>query len=316
MVSVILQRLDLINIESERNLYLQSIHPSAASNYFNFSNFFHNPLVNEYFIILAHTIVFGNLLYFTLSISSYIYSYIYQKQKFLPELSTTDFKILHDIRWSVQNIIGEAFLVSVLRMWIPRYSMIYYSLSDYPLWMIPASIIFHILWDETLTYWAHRFLHTYRSLYLKLHIVHHRSISITPFAGFAFHPLDAFLQALPTFTSCFMFPMHFNAFLFFSVATTIWAISIHDNIPAIPCKLFLYATHHTIHHERGQGSFRNYGKFTTIWDRMMGSYEDPDRINYGWKSKRLEIFFQPFNSFLSRVFDDLLVNKGEKHKRS
>lgn len=27
----------------------------------------------------------------------------------------------------------------------------------------------------------------------------------------------------------------------------------------------------------------NYGKFTSVWDRMMGSYEDPDRINFGWK---------------------------------
>jgi lathosterol oxidase len=189
--------------------------------------------------------------------------------------------------------------------------MIYYDVSEHSLWVIPLSIIFHIIWDETLTYWAHRFLHTYRFLYLKLHIVHHRSISITPFAGFAFHPLDAFLQALPTFTSSFFFPIHYNIFLGFSVATTIWAISIHDNIPAIPCKLFLYATHHTIHHEKGRGSFRNYGKFTSIWDRMMGSYEDPDRISYGWKSENKEKFFKPFNDFLSRTFDHLLVKKSD-----
>ena len=84
------------------------------------------------------------------------------------------------------------------------------------------------------------------------------------------------------FISSFFFPLHYNAFLFFSVSTTVWAISIHDNVPALPFKLFLYATHHTIHHERGVGSFRNYGKFTSIMDRLMGTYDDPKRIDYGW----------------------------------
>ncbi len=53
-------------------------------------------------------------------------------------------------------------------------------------------------------------------------------------------------------------------------------------MPALPFKLFLYSTHHTIHHEPGRGGMKNFGKFTSIWDRIMGSYEDPDRIEFGW----------------------------------
>ena len=311
MVSLVLHSINLVSLDSQKRLTQQSLHPSAASNYFNFSAFIQNPLLNEYLIILTHTIVFGTLLYFILSCSSYTFLYIFNKEKYIPTLRTSDFKILHDIKWSLLNIWGEAFLVSMLRMAIPRYSFIYYDLAEYPLWVVPITICLHVIWDETLTYWAHRFLHTYKWLYLKLHIVHHRSISITPFAGFAFHPIDAFLQALPTFTSSFFFPLHYNIFLLFSVATTCWAISIHDNVPAMPCKLFLYATHHTIHHEKGQGGHRNYGKFTTIWDRMMGSYEDPDRINFGWKHQSREAFFAPFNNFLARTFNNLLAPKRD-----
>lgn len=69
----------------------------------------------------------------------------------------------------------------------------------------------------------------------------------------------------------------------FSITTTIWAISIHDNVPLIPCKLFLYSTHHSIHHEVGRGQMTNYGKFTTIWDRIGNTYWDPDRIDFGWE---------------------------------
>ena len=74
-----------------------------------------------------------------------------------------------DIKWSVLNILVEAWLVSIIRLLIPRYSKIYYSLDDYSPWYIPVSIIhlkkifkaiilfvLHMIYDETLTYWAHR----------------------------------------------------------------------------------------------------------------------------------------------------------------
>ena len=51
-------------------------------------------------------------------------------------------------------------------------------------------IIFIIQYSS---YWTHRFLHTNSFLYIKLHRYHHRSTNVTPFSGFAFHPLDAFL---------------------------------------------------------------------------------------------------------------------------
>ena len=311
MVSVFLSNLGFYELNSDKNLLDQASHSSSPTKILDFSHYISSPLLNEYMVILVHTMFFGTLLYFTLSLISYLFFFKFNKQKFLPNLETGEFKIMHDIRWSLTNIWVEAFLVSFIRMAIPRYSFIYYNTSDWPIWIIPISLILHIIWDETLTYWVHRFLHTYKFLYMKLHIIHHRSISITPFAGFAFHPFDAFSQALPTFTSCFFFPLHYNIFLVFSVMTSCWAINIHDNVPAMPCKLFLYATHHTIHHERGSGSFKNYGKFTSVWDRLMGSYEDPDRINYGWTSTTMENFFSRFNSFLSRTLDNKLNKKKD-----
>lgn len=103
------------------------------------------------------------------------------------------------------------------------------------------------MYDEFFTYWIHRLLH-YPILYKKIHWIHHESKSVTPFSGIAFHPLDAFAQAVPVFTSCFFIPIHINIVILHAALTSIWAFSIHDNVNLIPFKGILYAGSHTIHH--------------------------------------------------------------------
>lgn len=120
------------------------------------------------------------------------------------------------------------------------------------------------------------------SIYDKLHNIHHKSKSVTPFSGFAFHPIDAFIQALPVFTSCFFIPLPIDLVLVHGIITSLWAISIHDNVNMIPFKGILYAGSHSIHHFPW-GENYNYGKITSICDRLYGSYCDPEGITgYGY----------------------------------
>ena len=156
------------------------------------------------------------------------------------------------------NVFVESFLVAGLRMLWPRYSLIYYDINEYSYWYLGIGFLLHVIYDETLTYWVHRWMHTFPYLYKILHTYHHKSTDVTPFSGFAFHPLDAFAQALGTFTSCFFFPVHINITTIMSIFTSAWAINIHDNVSLFPCKLFLYSTHHTIHHEIGYFIFRYF----------------------------------------------------------
>lgn len=317
MISFFLNFLGLIHIDRQIRLLQYKSHSSYAGRLFDVEAFFQRfqltssfyesnffAIMTEYIATWLQTTIFGLLLYFSLTIPSYLFFFKFKKSKFLPKLNG-NYLIYHDIKWSTINIIVEAFLVSALRMTLPRFSFIYYDIDDYGIPYIFLSIFLHILFDETFTYWIHRFLHTYESLYMKLHIVHHRSVDITPFAGFAFHPFDAFAQALPTFVSCYFFPIHYNVVLVFSIMTTTWAISIHDNVPMIPIKLFLYSTHHTIHHEKGYGKMRNYGKFTSVWDRLMGTYADPDRIYYGYeRDEKTKDFFKSINKVIEWLVPD------------
>lgn len=66
-------------------------------------------------------------------------------------MNLTKLLIFNDIKLSLWNIFVETFLVSLLRIMLPRYSMIYYDISDYGLLYIPLSIIFHVIFDETCT---------------------------------------------------------------------------------------------------------------------------------------------------------------------
>ncbi|CAD8087302.1 unnamed protein product [Paramecium sonneborni] len=285
MIWYLAELLGLIQIDRNIKQYEYQTHPSYAGNFIRFGL---DGIVGEYVSTVCQTFLFALALYFTLSCSSYYYFFKKNKELYLPKLNAK-FYIFYDIKWSIINMFFETFLVSIIRVAQPRFSLMYYNISDYGYWYIPISIILHIIFDETLTYWVHRWLHTYGYLYIKLHRIHHFSKDITPFSGFAFHPLDAFAQAVPLFTSCFLFPIHMNLFLFFGLCTTSWAISIHDNVPALPLKFLLYSTHHTIHHEPGLGGMKNFGKFTSIWDRIMGTYEEPDRINFGWKQQQQQL---------------------------
>lgn len=164
----------------------------------------------------------------------------------------------------------------------PYYSKAQYDWSSITAYL-PLYLCFHIVFDEFLTYWAHRLLHT-PTLYRHLHSIHHSSKAVTPYSGFAFHPLDAFAQALPVFTSCFFVPLPIDLILAHGILTSVWAISIHDNVNMVPFKGILYAGSHSIHHFPW-GEHYNYGKITSVCDRLYGSYCDPEGITgYGFKA--------------------------------
>lgn len=325
MTSIFLHNFGFLSFDIEERLSQHKSHHSYAGNLLKVGHSLkkviptfmenHKEIVEEYLLTLAQTIIFACILYFSLSIISYMFFFKWKKEKYLPNYEGK-LLIFNDIMWSLCNILGESILVSGLRMTLPRYSFVYYKVSDYGKAYIILSILMHIIFDETFTYWIHRIFHTNNFLYRHLHRIHHKSVDVTPFTGFSFHPLDAFGQAVPTFVSCFFFPLHYDVLLFFSLVTSVWAISIHDNVPALPIKLFLYSTHHTIHHEMGIGKFRNYGKFTSIWDRLAGTYSDPGRIDYGWIRNESTIrFFDKINYYIDKCIPDRTKKSKKETKK-
>ncbi|KAK0259477.1 c-5 sterol desaturase [Friedmanniomyces endolithicus] len=131
---------------------------------------------------------------------------------------------------------------------------------------------FFLIFTDFLIYWIHRGLHS-KLLYRHLHKPHHKWIMPTPFASHAFHPLDGYAQSVPYHLFPFLFPLHKGAYLALFTFVQIWTVMIHDGEYVANSLLINGAACHTMHHLYFN---YNYGQFTTISDRVFGSYRRPN----------------------------------------
>jgi len=131
---------------------------------------------------------------------------------------------------------------------------------------------FFILFTDFCIYWIHRGLHHPR-VYKTLHKAHHKWIMPTPFASHAFHPLDGFAQSTPYHLFPFLFPLNKVAYVLLFMFINVWTIFIHDGEYVSNSPIINGAACHTMHHLYFN---YNYGQFTTLWDRLGGSYRKPN----------------------------------------
>jgi sterol desaturase/sphingolipid hydroxylase (fatty acid hydroxylase superfamily) len=138
-----------------------------------------------------------------------------------------------------------------------------------------ASIAAAILVHDAYFYWTHRLLH-WRPLYRLAHHVHHRSTSPSPWAAYAFHPLEALVQAGVYVLLLFMVPMHPLALMLFLVYMIVRNVVGHLGYEIWPASFARYpltrwhltVTHHDLHHRHGKG---NYGLYFSFWDDWAGT---------------------------------------------
>ena len=138
-----------------------------------------------------------------------------------------------------------------------------------------ASILIMILLHDAYFYWAHRFMHHPR-IFRHVHLVHHRSTNPSPWAAYAFHPLEALIEAAFFPLIVVAIPAHPIALLSFLVYMISRNVLGHLGIELFPrwfarSKWFNWhttTTHHDLHHK---GFDHNYGLYFTWWDRWMNT---------------------------------------------
>jgi len=131
------------------------------------------------------------------------------------------------------------------------------------------------LMHDTYFYWMHRLMH-HPSLFRAVHLIHHRSINPSPFAAYAFHPLEAIVEAGIFIVFVFTIPVHLFHLLFFFLFMIIYNVYGHLGWELYPKgfsrhwlgKWINTSVNHNLHHQYFKG---NYGLYFLFWDRLMGT---------------------------------------------
>lgn len=153
------------------------------------------------------------------------------------------------------------------------YGKLYDTTADGPgRWYDYAQFPIFILFTDFCIYWIHRGLH-HPWVYKHLHKPHHKWIMPSPFASHAFHPIDGFAQSFPYHIFPFLFPLQKLAYVCLFIFVNVWTVMIHDGEYVTDNPIINGAACHTAHHLYFN---YNYGQYTTIWDRLGGSYRKPD----------------------------------------
>jgi lathosterol oxidase len=136
-----------------------------------------------------------------------------------------------------------------------------------------------VLLHDTYFYWAHRMMH-HRWLFRRVHRLHHKSRTPTPWAAYAFAPPEALLEAAILPLAALIVPMHeLTAFLFVT-HMIVRNVAGHAGIELFPswwlrAPILRHATtttHHDLHHSHAG---YNFGLYFTWWDRWMNT-EHPE----------------------------------------
>ena len=228
--------------------------------------------------IAGATLAFGFLFYFLFVQLSYQYYFVRNRDRYVPDYQMSPDELKDARRWSIKNILGNTLFVFPIQLLIVfGWSQLYVGLGDRGWLYLFVSAAGAIVFAESCIYWLHRALHL-RPLYSRLHAVHHRFREPNSLVAYAFNPIDSFLQSLPYHVYIFLVPTNAWVYMGLWIFSSFWTLTIHDRVRWTPDFLKLIINHtgcHTAHHWFHR---HNYGNYFTFWDRICGTYFDPDRL--------------------------------------
>jgi sterol desaturase/sphingolipid hydroxylase (fatty acid hydroxylase superfamily) len=184
---------------------------------------------------------------------------------------------IREVGYSMLTIFIFAF-VPLLILHMPslaRYTTLYTRIEDYgwAYFILAFPVLFFL--HDTYFYWTHRVMH-HKKLFKVMHLVHHKSVNPSPWAAYAFHPLEAVVEA--GIFAVFLFtlpihPLHLLLFFFFMIVYNVYGHLGYELYPAGFNKHWLgkwinTSVNHNQHHQYFRG---NYGLYFTFWDRLMGT---------------------------------------------
>ena len=216
--------------------------------------------------------MFGLVIYFAFAGLSY--ALVFDKNTFKHPKYLKNQMALEIKQGATSIPVMAVFTAPLFWLEVQGHSRIYDTTAEGPgMWYNYLQFPLFIMFTDFWIYWIHRGLH-HPLVYKTLHKPHHKWIMPTPFASHAFHPVDGFAQSIPYHVFPFIFPLQKFAYVLLFVFINVWTVLIHDGEYVADSPIVNGAACHTLHHLYFN---YNYGQFTTISDRIFGSYRRPNQ---------------------------------------
>lgn len=224
----------------------------------------------------------GSRYYIIAGIAFFIFYLLMSKKWHYKKIQLKDAKntdYLREIAYSTGTILIFASFILFLHHpniapHTTRYIHIYEKGWVYYFSVFPLLFLIH----DTYFYWVHRLMH-HPFLFKWIHLVHHQSTNPSPWAAYAFHPLESIVEQGVVFIFYFTLPIHIThlaIFFLFSILYNVYGHLGYELYPknfsrSLLGKWINTSTNHNQHHQFFKG---NYGLYTLFWDRMMGTIRD------------------------------------------
>ena len=193
-----------------------------------------------------------------------------------PNVPVPTRQILRELAWSLSSCTIFAVMDVAVVLLSVAGVMQARVLDSTPAWPeFVGTVVALVLVHDTYFYWAHRLMH-WRPIYHLAHATHHRSTRPTPFAAFAFHPVEAVIEYAFVPLIALVAPVHVMPLLVFGLVMTAMNVYAHLGVELMrrgfarrsPTRFLLTATHHDLHHTTPRYDFAFY---FNVWDRLMGT---------------------------------------------
>jgi Delta7-sterol 5-desaturase len=220
--------------------------------------------------------------YFLMAGTMFLLFYVVFKQKMAWRKVQAKFPKLSDYGRDIFYSAISIAIFSAISVWtffvIHPYTNLYNNINDYGVTYYAFTFIWMFFLHDAYFYWWHRVMH-HPALFKWVHLTHHKSNNPSPWTAYAFHPIEAVIEAGIVPVIAFTIPTHRSAIIAYMLFQIAYNVYGHLGYEIFPKnfhkhwlgKWFNTSVAHNMHHKY---SVKNYGLWTVIWDRMMGTLHE------------------------------------------
>ncbi|KAA2239859.1 sterol desaturase family protein [Chitinophaga agrisoli] len=173
----------------------------------------------------------------------------------------------------ITNILNTVVTYAGYWLWKHGFITITTGLS----WNILTDFLLLFFGMDLLMFVFHYIIHK-TFLYKAIHQLHHQSVDPRPLDLFILHPLETLAFGGLWLVLLMFRGFNIYAIVIYLVINVVFGLAGHLGIEPLPASLrrlplMKYIGTSTFHHDHHQDVGYNFGFYTSIWDRLMGTYK-------------------------------------------